>query len=1159
MLGRLEMDIDECISCYTELMRKVFATRKSLIPMTWWGGKTEGRFDSSNLRTAVEEVITKRGLSKQEPLDDGKDRGCRVFVCTTASETTGITRLRSYTLREEMDIPSTICEAALATSATTRFFKPVHIGARKFVDGALKANNPASEVEEEASSIWYSDTLDLKSQVKCFVSVGTGHPGKKPIEDNAANFFSRTLVDIATETESTAERFINLWRQQHEKGRYFRFNVHQGLQGVGLEEHAKQGTIEATTYEYMRHTEQKSRVRDCVQNLKTKQNKAKANFAADVDMLTSLDLYSKTAHVHWTVYRSRNPLFTGRDDILRDLEAAIRDAVKDSSDPDQRTIAISGMGGQGKSEICLQLAYRVRQIFWGVFWVDVSAKSTAKNDFLTIAKKLGIETESMEEAQQGLANAKESCLLVLDNADDPDVDYQRYFPAGVLGVVLLTSRNAECRQYASSPELAVELEGLPESDARELLLHATNTPREQWRKSEADAQTVTTLLRSHPLALIQAGAYISRAHCTIAEYPRVFNSQRERLLKFRPRQAKSRYGDVYATFEASASFLQSSQGAAAKDALQLLSMLGVCAARRLPLQLLFEEGWKLAQSILLFEDLRKLAQSISSGNSNDGDTFLTLTPWHVSHLPSLLQADADAWDPFRLVEAVGLLKAFSLVSADTNDDLLSVSMHPLTNAWALDRLDAAAQHKAWLATGCLFAVRLFDTDMTWVKPERQLQPHLRALLSLDMNIMFASEPPTPVATLITQCGLLLCVMRDVAKVKDLMANLMVYLNLDPLTVDARWLPIYYVTAVNHLHNYGLQKAVSLLEQVAQILNQQLAEDHPISTFLQYDLALAYMVLSEGEKAITLLEQVGQIWKQEIGEDDPIVLNSQCELARAYMVNGETEKAIALLEQVVQIWEQTACKDHPGRLISQQVLASMYRMNGQVERAVSPLEQVVQIWEDILAEDHPARLQSQYELARAYQDDGQDKKAMSVLKQVVRIREQTQAEDNPERLASQHVLATIFWDLGPREDAVQLMKHVVKVKRKAYGDEPDAKGSAEWLRFFEDEMSETKATENGGGSELSDSSASHEGGVESRPPLFRLPSFRPSSYHFLINGVVNALNLDYFPSARPLLPLTRFDLPTTRAAKSSLPQWWQRVRVNIWENIGWNTRSREEVD
>ena len=76
------------------------------------------------------------------------------FVCTIAKETTGITRLRSYSLADELDNPATICEAALATSAATTFFDPVKIGARKYVDGALGANNPVDEVEGEASNIW---------------------------------------------------------------------------------------------------------------------------------------------------------------------------------------------------------------------------------------------------------------------------------------------------------------------------------------------------------------------------------------------------------------------------------------------------------------------------------------------------------------------------------------------------------------------------------------------------------------------------------------------------------------------------------------------------------------------------------------------------------------------------------------------------------------------------------------------------------------------------------------------------------------------------------------------------------------------------------------------------------------------------------------------
>jgi len=271
MLGRLEMDVDECISAYCELMKTVFNEKLRWTPFSLTA-KIKAQFDSTKLESAIKKVITSHNASEADLFNDGIERGCRVFVCTTANETTGITRLRSYSLPDETNISATICEAALATSAATTFFDPVSIGARKFVDGGLGSNNPVDEVEGEASNIWCSETGELKSLVKCFVSIGTGNPGKKAIEDNIFKFLSGTLVAIATETENTADRFVARWRQHFDEGRYFRFNVHQGLQGVGLAEYREQGVIEAATNEYLRHQEQKFRVRDCALNLKQKQS-----------------------------------------------------------------------------------------------------------------------------------------------------------------------------------------------------------------------------------------------------------------------------------------------------------------------------------------------------------------------------------------------------------------------------------------------------------------------------------------------------------------------------------------------------------------------------------------------------------------------------------------------------------------------------------------------------------------------------------------------------------------------------------------------------------------------------------------------------------------------------------------------------------------------
>lgn len=140
------------------------------------------------------------------------------------------------------------------------------------MDGALGANNPVEEVEGEAADIWCPDTRQLKPLVKCFISIGTGNPGKKEIKDDKVlKFFIKTLVGISTETEQTERKFIARWAKQVEESRFFRFNVEQGLQGIDLAEYSAQGLIEAATDEYIRHQNQKVRVRDCVQNLKQKE------------------------------------------------------------------------------------------------------------------------------------------------------------------------------------------------------------------------------------------------------------------------------------------------------------------------------------------------------------------------------------------------------------------------------------------------------------------------------------------------------------------------------------------------------------------------------------------------------------------------------------------------------------------------------------------------------------------------------------------------------------------------------------------------------------------------------------------------------------------------------------------------------------------------
>ena len=71
----------------------------------------------------------------------------------------------------------------------------------------------------------------------------------------------------------------NSFNSNYGSKRYYRFNVDQGLQDVGLAEYQEQGLIEAATEGYLNHQVVRFQVRDCIQNLESKQSVYMENFA----------------------------------------------------------------------------------------------------------------------------------------------------------------------------------------------------------------------------------------------------------------------------------------------------------------------------------------------------------------------------------------------------------------------------------------------------------------------------------------------------------------------------------------------------------------------------------------------------------------------------------------------------------------------------------------------------------------------------------------------------------------------------------------------------------------------------------------------------------------------------------------------------------------
>jgi hypothetical protein len=76
MLGRLEMDVDECIAAYSGLAEAVFSQKKSRFPFSL-RGRTTARFNSLRLEDAIGKTIRDAKCSEADLFNDGKERGCR--------------------------------------------------------------------------------------------------------------------------------------------------------------------------------------------------------------------------------------------------------------------------------------------------------------------------------------------------------------------------------------------------------------------------------------------------------------------------------------------------------------------------------------------------------------------------------------------------------------------------------------------------------------------------------------------------------------------------------------------------------------------------------------------------------------------------------------------------------------------------------------------------------------------------------------------------------------------------------------------------------------------------------------------------------------------------------------------------------------------------
>jgi hypothetical protein len=232
----------------------------------------------------------------------------------------------------------------------------------------------------------------------------------------------------------------------------------------------------------------------------------------------------------------RNPNFTGREFQLAKLE-------KELSKQGQTTkLAITGLGGVGKTQLVLELVYRVRDKHKSrsIIWIPATNMESLHQAYLDVAQKLCIPGWEDKKAdvkrliQEYLS--KESTrqwLLVFDNADDINMWISQssrlidYLPKSEHGCVVFTTRDRKTAVKLAKNNI-VEVPEMEETVATQLLQKCLVNP--DLVKNRPDTEALLTELTYLPLAIVQAVAYINENGIALSDYLSLLAEQEEDVI-----------------------------------------------------------------------------------------------------------------------------------------------------------------------------------------------------------------------------------------------------------------------------------------------------------------------------------------------------------------------------------------------------------------------------------------------------------------------------------------------------------------------------------------------------------------------------------------------------------------------------------------------------
>ena len=587
-----------------------------------------------------------------------------------------------------------------------------------------------------------------------------------------------------------------------------------------------------------------------------------------------------------------------------------------------RTAALVGLGGVGKTQLALRLAYWVRdnKPEYSIFWVPALSGATFEQACGEIVKKLAIGKSSSDKDPKGLLQHYLSSpeagkwLLVVDNADDHNLLFggtsiseglADYLPESEDGRTLFTTRSRIVAVDAAKSDV-VELDKMSPQDAASHLEESLI-----WKvavRNSPDAEALLTELEYLPLAITQAAAYLNENQISVVEYLGLLRGAPRDMVSLMSREFrdKTRYKD--------------SRNAVATT-------------------------W-----LVSFEQIR-------TSNSVAADLLAFISRIQPKGIPRSLLPQCESKE--EMTRALGTLSAYSFLSNRGENKVFDMHslVHMATQIW-VDQRGLATQEaeKAIRHVSNAFPFGEHENRFLW----REYMPHAIKMLE-------EPEGQDIKERYLLCLGVGYCLLVD-GRIKEAVNALeqchQWRLSEYPEDHPDRLLSQHVLAGAYH-SNGQVKEAVDLLKHVVEVRGRVLAQDHPSRLASQHELGGAYLSNGQVKEAVDLLKYVVEVRGRVLAEDHPDRLASQHELARAYLSNGQLEEAVDLLKHVVEVRGRVLAEDHPSRLASQHALAIAYMADVQITRAIGLLENVVKLEAQMYDEGDWRLIPSREALEEAY--------------------------------------------------------------------------------------------------------------------------------------------------------------------------------------------------